>query len=206
MTSLRSLRVSLTRVSRDKMRKREARLVSSTPARLDAKPTTTKTSFAIYHLTFRANSLPIRRATIALRALSRMAEEQAIVVVKSIEIESVTEVPGTSADDDGRKREPLAPSHDTDIVNAVVTGKRQLTLMDMVGENAKAKQPPAKKQKTDVKSGITAKTPSAAARHTESSLTPLNSIPFSLQKYKDSLTEEERNLLALEYETIGLSW
>lgn len=35
---------------------------------------------------------------------------------------------------------------------------------------------------------------------------PLNSIPFSLSGYLDSLNEEERDLLSLECETMGKSW
>ncbi|TBU49769.1 uracil-DNA glycosylase [Dichomitus squalens] len=34
----------------------------------------------------------------------------------------------------------------------------------------------------------------------------LNSIPFSLKEYQDTLSEEEKSLLALECETMGKSW
>ncbi len=34
----------------------------------------------------------------------------------------------------------------------------------------------------------------------------LNSIPFSLKEYQDSLSDEERTLLTLECETLGKSW
>lgn len=34
----------------------------------------------------------------------------------------------------------------------------------------------------------------------------LNSIPFSLKEYQDSLSDDERTLLTLECETLGKSW
>ena len=37
-------------------------------------------------------------------------------------------------------------------------------------------------------------------------LQPLDSIPFSLASFKESLTEEEKRLLDLECETMGKSW
>ncbi|TDL25619.1 uracil-DNA glycosylase [Rickenella mellea] len=39
-----------------------------------------------------------------------------------------------------------------------------------------------------------------------SELQPLNSVPFSLSAFQESLSEEHRNLLRLECETMGKSW
>lgn len=140
-----------------------------------------------------------------------MAENQPIAASESVEVSAVTETKETKADE-GDRRKPLAVPHsrDTSIATAIVTGKRQLTLFEMAGEKAKARQPAAKKQKlADPESSTTVseKAPvAAAATVPTSSLKPLNAIPFSLQGFKDALSEEERNLLALECETMGKSW
>ena len=135
-----------------------------------------------------------------------MAEGQNVAVaVENSEVS--TDVKEAKAPSDaGATKKPLAPSQDIDIVKAVVTGKRQLTLLEM----AKPKQPALRKQKlaeSTSPAGVNEKasTPTAA-KLASTSLQPLNFIPFSLQGFKDSLSEEERNLLALECETMGMSW
>ena len=67
--------------------------------------------------------------------------------------------------------------------------KRQRTLMDMLGGSS------AKKTKVV---GSTA----AVVSNTKT----LNSIPFNLNGFINSLTEEQRELLGLEIETMGKSW
>ena len=68
--------------------------------------------------------------------------------------------------------------------------KRQRTLMDMMGgKSAVVKAPPAKK-----------------ARAGLSSNPSLNSIPFSLSEFQSTLSDEEKELLALECKTMGMSW
>ncbi|EMD34152.1 hypothetical protein CERSUDRAFT_86888 [Gelatoporia subvermispora B] len=70
--------------------------------------------------------------------------------------------------------------------------KRQRTLLDMFSRPADpASAPAAKKIRTDASS---------------SGLQPLNSVPFSQSEFVDSLTDEEKELLALELETMGKSW
>ncbi len=78
--------------------------------------------------------------------------------------------------------------------------KRQRTLADMFsGPSAtKSAQPGAKKIKLDQAAG----SPSSGLSGSKS----LNSIPFSLSGYVSSLSDEEKQLLALECETIGKSW
>ena len=74
--------------------------------------------------------------------------------------------------------------------------KRQRTLMDMLsGSQEKRNEEPvpaAKKLKLAVQG--------------TASLTKLNAIPFSLSTYQESLSEEEKKLLALECDTLGKSW
>lgn len=66
--------------------------------------------------------------------------------------------------------------------------KRQRTLVDMFSG------PSAKKSKVDGSSSAVSK------RQT------LNSIPFNLNEFINSLKEEQRDLLGLEIETMGKSW
>ncbi|KAI0661566.1 uracil-DNA glycosylase [Cubamyces menziesii] len=62
--------------------------------------------------------------------------------------------------------------------------------MDMMGgKSAVVKAPPAKK-----------------ARAGLSSNPSLNSIPFSLSEFQSTLSDEEKELLALECKTMGMSW
>ena len=76
------------------------------------------------------------------------------------------------------------------------TGKRQRTLVDMFSSSQEKKsddpEPSTKKFKMTVQG--------------TASLTKLNSIPFSLSAFQESLSEEEKQLLALECDTLGKSW
>ncbi|KAI0833280.1 uracil-DNA glycosylase-like protein [Trametes gibbosa] len=68
--------------------------------------------------------------------------------------------------------------------------KRQRTLLDMMpSKSSLSKAPVAKK-----------------ARTTLSANPSLNSIPFSLSEFQNSLSDEEKSLLALECKTMGKSW
>lgn len=85
--------------------------------------------------------------------------------------------------------------------------KRQLTLADMFsGSQGKSTtEPSAKKLKLSV-SGST----SASSRPPNGSkvfgVQKLNSIPFSMAAFQDSLTPDEKGLLKLECEVMGKSW
>jgi uracil-DNA glycosylase len=78
----------------------------------------------------------------------------------------------------------------------VQPGKRQRTLADMFSGS---------QEKEDGESEPSAKKPKLTAQGT-ASLTKLNAIPFSLSAYQESLSEEEKRLLALECDTMGKSW
>ena len=67
--------------------------------------------------------------------------------------------------------------------------KRQRTLMDMLGDSS------TKRTKVD---GAT----SAVVLKSQT----LNTIPFNLNDFMNSLTEEQRDLLGLEIQTMGKSW
>ena len=79
------------------------------------------------------------------------------------------------------------PSQENAVSNPL---KRQRTLMDMFGGSS------AKKNKVSGSMAV------AVASKTQT----LNSIPFNLNGFINSLTEEQRDLLGLEIETMGKSW
>ncbi|KAF8623690.1 hypothetical protein AX17_007388 [Amanita inopinata Kibby_2008] len=85
-----------------------------------------------------------------------------------------------------------APAASTD----VKPGKRQRTLMDMFSGSQEKKsadsEPSAKKPKLSVPG--------------TSSPVKLNAIPFSLSGFRESMSEEEGRILALECDTMGKSW
>ncbi|KAL5504039.1 UNG1 [Sanghuangporus vaninii] len=94
----------------------------------------------------------------------------------------------------------------TKAMSTTTTGKRQRTLMEMTG-GLKPKEPTVKKQKLDrTASSLDVQDVSVPTKSVTSGLQTLNSIPFSMQAFKDSLTEEQKELLNLELETMGKSW
>ena len=87
------------------------------------------------------------------------------------------------------------------------TGKRQRTLFDMLGSTPGqgSEKKNAKKPKLAA-SGSSDKPSVAESSRGSAGLQSLNSIPFSLSDYVDSLTEDQKKLLKLECETMGKSW
>jgi len=94
-----------------------------------------------------------------------------------------TEVKATPASSSAPEK---VPAQENAVSNPL---KRQRTLMDMFSGSS------AKKTKING--------PSAAV---VSKTKTLNSIPFNLNGFINSLTEEQRDLLGLEIETMGKSW
>jgi uracil-DNA glycosylase len=76
----------------------------------------------------------------------------------------------------------------------------QRTLADMFNV-----APAAKKAKLTDTNAEKASSGSNSAKKA-SELASLNSIPFSLSAYQESMSDEEKKLLALECETMGKSW
>lgn len=105
--------------------------------------------------------------------------------------------------DESAKPKP-APSTST------TNGKRQRTLFDMLGSTPSrgSDTPSSKKPKLTASSSGNDKLSSSGAQSSGRSSDPqsLNSIPFSLSEYIDSLTEDQKRLLKLECETMGRSW
>ena len=92
----------------------------------------------------------------------------------------------TTTESDGTKT--------TEKKTATGATKRQKSLMDMfskVPSNA---------------SSSTSSAPAAKRAKTLSANPSLNSIPFSLTEFQNTFSDEEKKLLALECETMGMSW
>jgi len=94
-----------------------------------------------------------------------------------------TEVKATPASSSAPKK---VPAQENAVSNPL---KRQRTLVDMFSGSS------AKKTKVDGRSAVVV-----------SKTQTLNSIPFNLNGFINSLTEEQRDLLGLEIETMGKSW
>lgn len=121
-----------------------------------------------------------------------MADSNPIVYLEDVEIS--TKNASSSA----------APSTATNASNRTFfstsskpSGKRQRTFADMFSSSqektdGESERPPVKKTKITVQG--------------TASLSKLNSIPFSLSAFQDSLSEQEKQLLALECDTMGKSW
>ena len=85
--------------------------------------------------------------------------------------------------------------------------KRQRTLMDMFGssQGSQSSQSSSKKVKIGV-SGASVSSTRTVSTSSISTMKSLNSIPFSMTEFQQSLGEEQRNLLKLECEVMGKSW
>lgn len=90
--------------------------------------------------------------------------------------------------------------------------KRQRTLMDMFSVAPKDGAGPASKKLkaspslSSVSGSLVPGSSKGTSSSTKIGFVPLNSIPFSLSAYLESLTEDQRRLLQLECETLGKSW
>ncbi|KAF8274753.1 uracil-DNA glycosylase-like protein [Lactarius quietus] len=91
---------------------------------------------------------------------------------------------------------------------STTTGKRQRTLFDMLGSGpGQSTGTTSKKPKlTAPVSGDKPTVNGTQSSGGSPSQPALNSIPFSLSEYIDSLTEDQKRLLTLECETMGKSW
>jgi uracil-DNA glycosylase len=83
--------------------------------------------------------------------------------------------------------------------------KRQRTLHDMFSGGASKKPKTVATSSSKAAASSAATTSTAVARPKAGAIT-LNSIPFSLSGYLQSLSEEQKELLKLECDTINLSW
>jgi uracil-DNA glycosylase len=113
-------------------------------------------------------------------------------------------LPVVASSDPESAKLKLAPSTST------TNGKRQRTILDMFGSAPRQSSDASssKKRKVTASSVGNDKLSSSGAQSSggSSGQQSLNSIPFSLSEYVDSLTEDQKRLLKLECETMGKSW
>ncbi len=87
--------------------------------------------------------------------------------------------------------------------------KRQRTLMDMFAnsQGKNASDPSAKKLKLSPASSTRQSASSSSGTVAKGfGVQRLNSIPFSMSGFQESMTDEQRDLLRLECEAMGKSW
>lgn len=93
--------------------------------------------------------------------------------------------------------------------------KRQLNLLDMLGGST-GQTYTAKRQRTTSNASASSASSSTSTEgggagiprppRIVNGLRPFNAIPFNMDAYKTSLSDEEKQLLALECETMGRTW
>jgi uracil-DNA glycosylase len=74
------------------------------------------------------------------------------------------------------------------------------------GGSKKSAEPVAKKARISDSEPTTSIKVTGSAPTKMSGFQKLNSIPFSMSAYQESLTEEQKKLLALECDVMGKSW
>jgi uracil-DNA glycosylase len=130
--------------------------------------------------------------------MAETQEEETIVYLEDLESQST--IPSTQSQSGGSV---ATTSSQTSTV--AVSNKRQRTLMDMFsGSQPKATSAPsAKKLKLSVSEPAL---PGKRSMTSASQSQRLNAIPFSSSQFQESLSEEQRRLLALECAYMGKSW
>ncbi|KAI5122533.1 hypothetical protein M0805_005260 [Coniferiporia weirii] len=125
-----------------------------------------------------------------------------VVYLEDLEVKTTVKTEG-----DDKKSASVSTTKTVTTTTTTMTGKRQRTLMEVMSGGAKAKDSgqALKKAKLTSTGDVEAPSPSPP-KPTTFGLQPLNSIPFSMQAFKDSLTEEQKGLLELECVTMGKSW
>ena len=144
-----------------------------------------------------------------------MSEEGKVVFLEDVQASKET-VNGEAVAGTEKERavssEKLKATAAANIPSTNGTLKRQRTLMEMMSGGSKTSdaaggaQRSGKKQKTNSSPPADEKQEARSSKAITNGLQPLNSIPFSLSSFKESLSDEARELLQLECETMGLSW
>lgn len=143
---------------------------------------------------------------------SQETQESDAVYLEDIETPSTqTNTQSTQSEQNGSSEEIglQGASGASETVTAVANNKRkQRTLVDMFAgsQPSKASGPATKKLKLSASEpGRPTRSGSTSVASSSKNLR-LNAIPFSLAQYQESLSAEQRNLLALECASMGKSW
>jgi uracil-DNA glycosylase len=123
-------------------------------------------------------------------------------------LEDVQPKRATEADEEPSSSRKKNAASDTVSVSA--GAKRQLTLADMFGSrggpSSSAGEPSSKRAKLSTPSGPGFYSKTSNSLKASGVQPKLNAIPFSVSAFQDSLTQEQKDLLKLECETMGKSW
>ncbi|KZT07713.1 uracil-DNA glycosylase [Laetiporus sulphureus 93-53] len=131
-----------------------------------------------------------------------MAPTERVVYLEDLDSPSkAVQQPSENATPGAAPTSTVAVTKDVSDDNAS-SAKRQRTLMDMFSGGAPSGgAPPNKKIKITAARSISTHSSSSL-----NALTPLDAIEFSVSQFQQSLSDEEKKLLALECETMGTSW
>lgn len=132
----------------------------------------------------------------------------------TVYLEDVDSVREPSAPEDKNAASPAStPVTKTESSATVTAVKRQRTLVDMFSgsQGKSSSEPSAKKLKVSASTGSitsvsTFKSTGSVSRPKGFGVQKLNSIPFSLSAFQESLSAEEKEYLRLECEVMGKSW
>lgn len=143
--------------------------------------------------------------------ISTMAEQKSVVYLEDLETPTSSQATEAAGDKPAKvvaskTTTKVTKSASNDAKNSKVSTKRQASLMDMFsGAGAKSIAKRRKIEKSSVSTTEETASPPATLAPPKPGQT-LNSIPFSLSAYVESLSEDQRRLLALECDTMGKSW
>lgn len=134
------------------------------------------------------------------------ATEEKIVYLEDVQPVKAAKKDTDSTADASKKGDSAAGASKTSTTTGV---KRQRTLNDMFGSQGSSSGSAVKKLKPSGSfsaPGASGTKPTRTAAVKSFGLQRLNSIPFSMAEFQQSLTLEQRNLLRLECEVMGKSW
>lgn len=130
----------------------------------------------------------------------------------TVYLEDVDPVREPSVPEDTNATSPvLIPMPKTESSATVTAVKRQRTLVDMFSgsQGKSSSEPSAKKLKVSASTcSITSvsKSTGSVSRPKGFGVQKLNTIPFSLSAFQESMSAEEKEYLRLECEVMGKSW
>lgn len=143
--------------------------------------------------------------------ISTMAEQKSVVYLEDLETPTSSQATEAAGDKPAKvvaskTTTKVSKSASSDAKNSKASTKRQASLMDMFsGAGAQSIAKKRKIEKSSVSTTEETVSPPATLAPPKPGQT-LNSIPFSLSAYVQSLSEDQRRLLALECDTMGKSW
>lgn len=133
---------------------------------------------------------------------SPVDEKKTLVFLEDVDPSHPTKKPEAQSGSQSSQTEPSSSQEQVKMSN-----KRQRTIEDMFFGGNKGKESAKKiKLSTSGTNGTSTNNRITVSAPKTSGLQKLNSIPFSLSSFIDSLNTEQKELLRLECEVMGKSW